>query len=92
MWVRESFLKKIEGGWGKHEWVDVILGRAAVLRCWGPEGKLQVGMVYLQTGNSGGQAERVATMRKLVAELGKGGKALNIVTGDFNYVVDKMDR
>eukprot|EP00972_Heterocapsa_arctica_P086704 12782239-Heterocapsa_arctica.AAC.1 len=31
-------------------------------------------------------------MKKLIAELAKGGKSLNIVTGDFNYVVDKMDR
>eukprot|EP00972_Heterocapsa_arctica_P002189 314473-Heterocapsa_arctica.AAC.1 len=53
---------------------------------------MQIGMVYLQTGNSGGPAERIATMRKLMVVMEKGGKSLNIVTGDFNYVVDKMDR
>eukprot|EP00972_Heterocapsa_arctica_P059267 8741344-Heterocapsa_arctica.AAC.1 len=53
---------------------------------------MQIGMVYLQTGNSGGQVGRTATMRKLITEMRKGGKSLNIVTGDFNYVVDKMDR
>ena len=63
-----------------------------MLRCWGAEGRLQLGVVYLQTGNSGGRAERMTTMRKLVASLEGWSKALTIVTGDFNFVVDKMDR
>ena len=69
IWLREKFMRKIEGDRGGHEWLEVVPGRAAVLRCWGAEGRLQVGVVYLQTGNSGGRAERMTTMRKLVASL-----------------------
>ena len=91
-WVKEEFLTKVMGEDGGYDLVNVDPGRAAVLRIWGTEGRLQVGMVYLQTGNSGGRAERTATLRKLFAELAKGGKTLTILTGDFNFVMDKMDR
>ena len=53
---------------------------------------MQTGMVYLETGNSGGRTERLETMRRLVAEMERWGVTLHIVTGDFNYVVNKMDR
>ena len=77
---------------GGHRLLEVVPGRAAVLQCWGPEGRLQLGMVYLSTGNSGGRLERIAVVTKLITEMLKGGRSLNIVTGDFNYVPDKLGR
>ena len=58
------------------------------------DGIIQIGAVYLQTGNSGGRPERIHTMRLLINEMAKGGggKALNILTGDFNYVDNQRDR
>ena len=92
-WVKEEFLRKFDSGGGGHRWIpDVVPGRAAILRCWSSEGKLQIGMVYLHTGHSGGRAERLDTLQRLVAELEAWGRALTIITGDFNFVVDKMDR
>ena len=92
IWVRKGFLEAVVGDNGGYEHIDVDPGRTAVVRIWGPAGKIQIGMAYLQTGNSGGRAERTATMRRLAVELAKGGKTLNILAGDFNFVVDKMDR
>ena len=92
-WVKESFLRKVEGLSGGHAWLfDVVPDRAAILRCWGMEGKVQVGVVYLHTGNSGGRRERTDTMRRLVDAMSCWGPALNIIAGDFNFVVDPKDR
>ena len=92
VWVKEEFMARIEGNDGGHEWMPVVPGRAAILRCWGNEGRIQIGMVYLQTGNSGGRAERIDTMQQLTSELEKGGKTLTILAGDFNFVMNKIDR
>jgi hypothetical protein len=92
IWIRKGFLETVVGDNGGLEHIDIDPGRTAVVRMWGSEGRVQIGMAYLQTGNSGGRAERTATMKRLAAELAKGGKTLTILAGDFNFVVDKMDR
>ena len=74
IWIKEDFLNREKGNSGGQEWIDVEPGRAAVLRCWGAQGKVQIGMVYLQTGNSGGRAKRISTMRRMATELKKGAK------------------
>lgn len=89
-WVMEEFMKKVEGSCGGRAWVEVCSSTMFGSGRQAPS--LQVGVVYLQTGSSGGRKETVTTMRKVVAELEGWGNALTIVTGDFNYVVDKMDR
>ena len=90
-WVKQEFIDKNFGA-GGFDMFTVVAGRAAVLRGWGAEGRIQVGIVYLPTGNSGGRKERCDVMRKLMTEMGKWDQALNIVLGDFNYVSDSMDR
>ena len=92
IWVKESFIEQVIGKKGGHDWVKVVPGRAAVLRLWGPDGCLQIGMVYLQTGNSGGREARSKTLRSLAQELDKGGKTLTVLIGDLNFVTDKRDR
>ena len=72
-WVKEAFLAKFD----KHELIHIVHGRAAILRCWGAQGKLQVGMVYLHTGNSGGRRERTDSMRNMIRELVKWGASPN---------------
>ena len=90
--IREEWRSKMKGPAGGHRFIEVVPGRAAILQCWGPEGRVQIGMVYLPTGNSGGRAERMAAITQLTTEMLKGGHALNIVTGDFNYDPDKWSR
>ena len=92
IWIKNDFVSAVCGEEGGLDWVDVLPGRAGVLRCWGPQGALQIGMVYLQTGDSGGPAERSSTMKLMAAELGHGGQALSILMGDFNFVEDQRDR
>jgi hypothetical protein len=91
-WVKEEFLAKICSGGGGHEWLEVVPGSAAILRCWGPLGRIQIGIVYLPTGASGGNVERQAVILKISSEMNQWKHALQILVGDFNFVVNSRDR
>ncbi len=55
--MKEDFLSRICSGGGGYEWPEVVPGSAAILRCWGSLGRIQIGIVYLPTGASGGKEE-----------------------------------
>ncbi len=91
-WVKEEFLAKVCSGGGGYEWLEVVPGSAAILRCWGSLGRIQIGIVYLPTGASGGKEERQAIVLKITNKMKDWKDALQILVGDFNFVVSLRDR
>ena len=74
------------------DFVEVEKGRAAIWRGGGADGKIQIAIIYLHTGNSGGAKERQATIKKLLDRMADFGISLNIIMGDFNFVMHAEDR
>jgi exonuclease III len=91
-WVKEEFLVKICNGGGGFEWLEVVPGSAAILRCWGSLGRIQIGIVYLPTGSSGGKDDRQHIILKITSKMKDWKDALQILVGDFNFVVNPRDR
>ena len=58
LWIKRNFIKDICGDTGEGEFIEAVKGRAAIWRGQGEQGKIQIGVVYLHTGNSGGPNER----------------------------------
>lgn len=72
--------------------MDISPGRAAIWRARGRNEQIQIAVVYLHTGISGGRAERRGVLKQIVGEMGKDEGALNILLGDFNFVTKEEDR
>jgi exonuclease III len=73
------------------DWNEIVEGRVAALRLRGPDGSLDIFVVYLQSGEEG-SVERAAAIRKLAASIQERKSVLSVVLGDFNYVPSKRDR
>ena len=56
--VRKGFLEHFVED--RIEWVEVVPGRAAILRLDGPEGSLDICTVYLPTGDARAQRRRIS--------------------------------
>ena len=73
------------------DWEDIEAGRAAVLHLRGPQGSLDIWVLYMATGEDG-RNERAVTRQTLHHAIRSQTDTLTIMTGDFNYVVADRDR
>ena len=91
----------------ERDWIEFEPGRAAVLRLGGPQGSLDLVVVYFPTGSARplhepapGQPvqpltlprQRAALRLKVARALRPAGNALAVIAGDFNWVVEDADR
>jgi hypothetical protein len=89
--VQKQFLQQFHAI-SQDSWIQVEPGRAAILRLKGPQGSLDIGVVYLATGNSGDHRQRSATLAKVAVLIGPVAETLTLLVGDFNYVCHARDR
>ena len=72
------------------EWIEVVAGRAAILRLDGPLGSLDLVTVYMHTGQA---SDSRAEVRDAIARaLRPPSRALTILIGDWNFVRESRDR
>ena len=70
--------------------LEVVPGRAAILRLHGPCGSLDIGVVYFPTGAAKEARDRIQTA--LTKALRPAQRALTILIGDWNFVRETDDR
>ena len=92
LWVKETFLAKFNPV-TEDSWEEIEYGRAGVLRLRGPNGALDIFVVYHHTGDSAeAKASRESTRTVLANSIKPQAEALTILMGDFNYVAHRRDR
>jgi hypothetical protein len=89
--IKEEFLNKFNPVTDT-SWEYIETGRAAVLRLRGPSGALDIFVIYLATGDSGGKMQRAETLRKVAAAMRPREEVLSLIVGDFNFVASARDR
>ena len=87
--VRESLLARFAPV-RDSDWITPVAGRAAMLRLRGPEGALDIGVVYMHTGDAA--AEREAVRQAIGHCLRPATDVLTFLVGDWNYVTSARDR
>ena len=92
IWLKKAFIEKICGKNKSGERIEVEKGRALIWRGGGEEGRFQIAVVYLHTGNSGGKDERQQVLRAVLRKMEEYGISMNIILGDFNFVMRQEDR
>ena len=92
LWIKQAFIDRVCGPGNVGEFIEVEKGRGAIWRGGGKDGKFQISVVYLHTGNSVGTRERQRTLQKVMDEMAKYGTAMSILLGDFNFVTNLEDR
>ena len=71
-------------------WRETEPGRVATLTLRGPEGNLDLTVVYLYTG--GHRRERHESRTKIAQHIKRRDQALTVIAGDFNYTTDERGR
>ena len=89
LWIKKTFLD-LFNPIQRDSWIEVTPGRAAILRLDGPQGSLDIGIVYLHTGAA--QAQRRTLQEAILRHLRPRETALSILFGDWNYVAQDEDR
>ena len=91
--LKRRFLREFNPIDQEKDWCELVPGRMASLYLNGPNGSLNVIVVYLDSGNTTEAAScRSDALRKIAASIRPQNEALTLMTGDFNYVSCKMDR
>ena len=83
-----NFQRNADGTIG--DWVEAILGRAAILRLEGTHGSVDIVTVYMPTG--GARKERDGIRDRLLRFLRPPSSTLTILIGDWNFVTARTDR
>ena len=90
--VKEQFLLSFNAV-TDDSWEEVEPGRAAVLRLRGPQGALDIFVLYHHTGASTqAKSSRSSTRAFLSTAIQPQAEVLSILMGDFNYVAHHRDR
>ena len=90
--VKEQFLLNFNAV-TDDSWEEVEPGRAAVLRLRGPQGALDIFVLYHHTGASTqAKSSRSSTRAFLSTAIQPQAEVLSILMGDFNYVAHHRDR
>ena len=102
--IKESFLSNFDKP-SPESWVEILPGRAAMLKLRGDKGALDIVGVYFQTGSSETGEEKAGSevhkslkrqrqeLRASIARrLSPRSEALTVLAGDFNTVVDDQGR
>ena len=87
--IRSTFLDQFWEPAGE-SLLEVVPGRAAILRLDGPSGSIDIGVVYLPTGAAKGDRDRIQTA--LAKALRPAQRALTVLVGDWNFVRETEDR
>ena len=90
--VKRQFLELFNPVDMDTDWVQIEPGRVAVLRLNGKHGSMDIFCTYLATGDSDSAQLRVASIKNIGNHIRPRGKALSIITGDFNFVEQNRDR
>ena len=92
--VSDDFVRRVTGEGGRVTWTPGILqGRIASLSLAGPEGCLDLYVVYLQAGTEAEDRQaRIAAMDQLRARLRPRSQAWSLVAGDWNFAPTNADR
>ena len=88
MLIKDTFLARFLQD-GTATWIEVVPGRAAVLRLAGEAGNLDIVTVYLPTGAARDQRRDV--MAALMHHLRPSEEALTVLLGDWNFVKEVED-
>ena len=87
--IRSTFLDQFWEPAGE-SLLEVVPGRAAILRLDGPSGSIDIGVVYLPTGAAKGDRDRIQTA--LAKALRPARRTLTVLIGDRNFVREADDR
>lgn len=93
--VKQSFLERFdpippEDDLTPFHWEEIQPGRIACLHLRGPEGNLDLMVVYMQTGQA--KSARDTSRARVAQAVRPPHAALTIIAGDFNYTVRGKDR
>ena len=72
------------------DWIEIVAGRAAMLRMEGPQGALDLIVIYLHTGSA--RRERDGIRRAIYPHLRTPAEALTVIIGDWNFVTSRTER
>ena len=92
LWVQNSLLGMFEET-NDDSWFEIIPGRAARLRLQGPLGALDIYVTYMQVGTD--QEDKLArknTINAISMAMAAREQTLSLIMGDWNFVMDKVDR
>ena len=87
IFISEQFINQFDP---HPEWQEISPGRMAILRLRGPQGALDLCVIYMHTGAS--RRDRDGLRGSLAPALRPSNQALTMVAGDFNYVACARDR
>ena len=92
--VSDAFAQRVTGGTGKITWKpDLVPGRLASLQLAGPEGSLDLFVVYLQAGTEADDRQaRLTVLDQLRAKMRPRHQTWTLVAGDFNFAPTNEDR
>ena len=92
--LSDEFAKRVTGDSGSVQWEgDLDQGRAGRLTLTGPQGALDLYVVYMPAGETPDDRQaRMALMDRLHARLRPGYQAWSILAGDWNFVPSRPDR
>jgi hypothetical protein len=89
LWVKKAFLLQLHPV-TPSSWIEISPGRAATLRLDGPQGSLDLCVLYLHSGARPGR--RRSAMEDVIRALRPREAALTLLFGDWNFTTDAMDR
>ncbi len=90
--LKDQFLEKFNPI-SEDDWTIICEGRIGRLRLEGPQGCLDIFVLYLTTGNNAeAKDERAKQARLLARHIAPQSDRLSLVLGDFNFVTEKEDR
>ena len=92
--LSDEFARRVTGDSGSVRWEgDIDQGRAGRLTLTGPQGALDLYVVYMPAGETPDDRQaRIALMDRLHARLRPGYQAWSILAGDWNFVPSRPDR
>ena len=88
--LKNEFLDKFNPCLPK-DWQEIEPGRSAILHLKGPQGAMDIAVIYWATGE-GSKASRKRSREALAGQIAPANKVLTVLAGDFNYVTDRSDR
>jgi exonuclease III len=92
LWMRKTFLEKFNDI-TEHSWDEIEPGRVGRLRLQGPNGNLDIFVVYLQAGsNIENRADRLASMKLISNHIAPKEHTLSVMMGDWNFAHNPEDR
>ena len=88
--IKDEFLSKFNPV-RPEDWKEIEPGRSAMLQLRGPLGCIDIVCMYWST-REGSKARRIISRNKVALRISRKDQVMTVLTGDFNYVPDRVDR